>query len=47
MKDRFFSCVSEYHLRVSPSNNHAIAFYKKSGMKQVKSEMDVRMSGII
>ncbi|MGZ9818117.1 GNAT family N-acetyltransferase [Peribacillus simplex] len=21
------NCVSEYHLRVSPSNNHAIVFY--------------------
>lgn len=42
--------VSEYHLRVSPSNEHAIAFYRKNGMKQIKSEMDgkvLRMSGII
>ncbi|MGE6379236.1 GNAT family N-acetyltransferase [Peribacillus muralis] len=44
------SCISEYHLRVSPSNEHAIAFYRKNGMNQVKSEMDgkvLRMSGII
>ncbi|MDM5222366.1 GNAT family N-acetyltransferase [Peribacillus sp. NJ11] len=27
------SCVSEYHLRASPSNDHAIAFYRKNGMK--------------
>ncbi|MEE3955985.1 GNAT family N-acetyltransferase [Peribacillus frigoritolerans] len=44
------SGVREYHLRVSPSNDHAIAFYRKNGVKQVKSEMDgkvLRMSGII
>ncbi|MCM3674872.1 GNAT family N-acetyltransferase [Peribacillus simplex] len=44
------NCVSEYHLRVSPSNDHAIAFYRKNGMKQIKSEMNgkvLRMSGII
>ncbi|WP_373561751.1 GNAT family N-acetyltransferase [Bacillus sp. AFS073361] len=42
--------VSEYHLRVSPTNKHAIAFYTKNGMKQMKTEMDgkvVRMSGNI
>jgi len=42
--------VSEYHLRVSPTNKSAIAFYKKLGMKQIKTEMDgkvLRMSGDI
>ncbi|MGF6949093.1 RimJ/RimL family protein N-acetyltransferase [Neobacillus sp. B4I6] len=42
--------VSEYHLRVSPTNKQAIAFYKKNGMKQIKTEMDgkvVRMAGNI
>ncbi|QKE72033.1 GNAT family N-acetyltransferase [Arthrobacter citreus] len=42
--------VSEYHLRVSPTNKQAIAFYKKNGMKQIKTEMDgkvVRMTGNI
>ena len=40
--------VNEYHLRVSPTNKQAIAFYTKNGMKQIKTEMDgkvVRMSG--
>lgn len=49
---RFFknNNVSEYHLRVSPTNKTAIAFYKKNGMKQIKTEMDgkvLRMSGTI
>lgn len=42
--------VSEYHLRVSPTNKQAISFYTKIGMKQIKTEMDgkvVRMSGNI
>jgi ribosomal protein S18 acetylase RimI-like enzyme len=42
--------VSEYHLRVSPTNEHAIAFYTKIGMKHIKSEMGgkvLRMSGTI
>ncbi|MFB7142827.1 GNAT family N-acetyltransferase [Gottfriedia sp. NPDC056225] len=42
--------VNEYHLRVSPTNKQAIAFYKKNGMKQIKTEMDgkvVRMTGNI
>ncbi|MGN7943272.1 GNAT family N-acetyltransferase [Virgibacillus sp. 6R] len=42
--------VSEYHLRVSPTNKQAISFYTKNGMKQIKTEMDgkvVRMSGNI
>ena len=42
--------VKEYHLRVSPTNKHAIAFYKKNGMKQLKVEMDgkvLRMAGSI
>ena len=49
---RFFknNNVSEYHLRVSPTNKTAIAFYKKNGMKQIKTEMDgkvLRMYGTI
>lgn len=42
--------VKEYHLRVSPTNKHAIAFYEKKGMKQIKTEMDgkvLRMAGNI
>lgn len=42
--------VSEYHLRVSTTNNHAIAFYKKNGMKQIKTEMDgkvLRLAGTL
>ena len=42
--------VEEYHLRVSPTNEHALAFYKKNGMKAIKTEMDgkvIRMSGAI
>lgn len=42
--------VSEYHLRVSPTNKHAIAFYKKNGMKMIQTEMDgkvLRMSGTL
>lgn len=42
--------VSEYHLRVSPSNKQAIAFYKKKGMKEMKLEMGgkvVRMKGFV
>jgi ribosomal protein S18 acetylase RimI-like enzyme len=42
--------VSEYHLRVSPTNKQAIAFYTKNGMKPIKTEMDgkvLRMSGNI
>ena len=49
---RFFknNNISEYHLRVSPTNKTAIAFYKKNGMKQIKTEMDgkvLRMYGTI
>ncbi|KGR79053.1 GNAT family N-acetyltransferase [Ureibacillus manganicus] len=42
--------VTEYHLRVSPTNKHAIAFYKKNGMKQIKTEFNgkvLRMAGTI
>ncbi len=42
--------MNEYHLRVSPSNNHAISFYNKNGMNKIKYEMDgkvVRMVGTI
>jgi len=42
--------VYEYHLRVSPTNEQAIAFYRKNGMKEFKSEMDgkvIRMVGSI
>ncbi|KAF0824651.1 GNAT family N-acetyltransferase [Cytobacillus firmus] len=40
--------LKEYHLRVSPSNQNAIGFYVKNGMKKTKSEMVgkvIRMSG--
>ncbi|WP_370645968.1 GNAT family N-acetyltransferase [Sporolactobacillus sp. STSJ-5] len=39
---RFFkkNGVSEYHLRVSPTNSRAKAFYKKNGMKLLKNECD-------
>jgi RimJ/RimL family protein N-acetyltransferase len=39
--------VREFHLRVSPTNEHAISFYTKNGMKQLKTEMNgkvLRMS---
>lgn len=42
--------VTEYHLRVSPTNKHAIAFYKKNGMKQIKTEFNgkvLRMAGTV
>ncbi|WP_339202393.1 GNAT family N-acetyltransferase [Peribacillus sp. FSL P2-0133] len=42
--------VDEYHLRVSPSNKQAIAYYKKNGMLELKSELVgkvIRMKGII
>ncbi|MGG5252650.1 GNAT family N-acetyltransferase [Neobacillus sp. SM06] len=44
------SSLTEYHLRVSPSNRVALAFYMKNGMKKIKYEMDgkvIRMSGEI
>lgn len=49
---RFFkkNGVSEYHLRVSPSNIRAKAFYKKSGMRLLKNECDgkvLRMKGTV
>ncbi|WP_017187636.1 GNAT family N-acetyltransferase [Alkalibacillus haloalkaliphilus] len=42
--------VSEFHLRVSPSNKQARAFYKKLGMKESSLEIDgrvIRMIGIV
>jgi RimJ/RimL family protein N-acetyltransferase len=49
---RFFkkNGVSEYHLRVSPTNIRAKAFYKKNGMKPLKNECDgkiLRMKGTV
>lgn len=42
--------VSEYHLRVSPSNTRAIHFYRKNGMEEVGPEADgkvIRMKGYL
>lgn len=42
--------LNEYHLRVSPSNTHALTFYKKNGMKPIDVEFDgkvIRMAGSI
>ncbi|WP_298472999.1 GNAT family N-acetyltransferase [uncultured Psychrobacillus sp.] len=42
--------VTEYHLRVSPSNKQAITYYKKNGMLELKSELGgkvIRMKGTI
>jgi len=42
--------VSEYHLRVSPANKQALAFYSKNGLYPIKSEMNgkvIRMAGCI
>lgn len=42
--------VSEYHLRVSPSNATAIRFYRKIGMEEVGPEVDgkvIRMKGYL
>ncbi|WP_241993906.1 GNAT family N-acetyltransferase [Mesobacillus foraminis] len=42
--------LDEYHLRVSPTNPIALAFYMKKGMEKLKPEMDgkvIRMSGEI
>jgi len=49
---RFFEKhgVSEYHLRVSPTNVRARAFYKKNGMKRLTNECDckvLRMKGTV
>lgn len=44
------SGVREYHLRVSPSNNHAIKFYRSFGMDEVGPEVGgkvIRMKGYI
>ncbi|WP_347320487.1 GNAT family N-acetyltransferase [Rossellomorea sp. RS05] len=40
--------VSEYHLRVSPSNRQALGFYHRNGMTVLKRELDgkvLRMMG--
>ncbi|KON85004.1 GCN5 family acetyltransferase [Rossellomorea marisflavi] len=40
--------VSEYHLRVSPSNHQALGFYRRNGMTVLKRELDgkvLRMMG--
>lgn len=42
--------VSEYHLRVSPSNINAVNFYYKIGMEEVGPEFDgkvIRMKGYL
>ncbi|RID82354.1 GNAT family N-acetyltransferase [Mesobacillus zeae] len=42
--------MKEYHLRVSPSNEKAMSFYMKNGMKKIRSELEgkvIRMSGYI
>lgn len=42
--------INEYHLRVSPNNVQAIAFYEKNGMQKLETELDgkvVRMRGIL
>ncbi|MDM5199811.1 GNAT family N-acetyltransferase [Fictibacillus enclensis] len=42
--------VSEYHLRVSPSNTAAVKFYRKMGMEEVGSEVEgkvIRMKGYL
>ncbi|RLL48444.1 GNAT family N-acetyltransferase [Oceanobacillus piezotolerans] len=42
--------VSEYHLRVSPSNYAAIKFYLKNGMEEIGTEVDgkvIRMRGYL
>ncbi|MBP1969849.1 RimJ/RimL family protein N-acetyltransferase [Virgibacillus natechei] len=42
--------VSEYHLRVAPSNSAAIKFYHKNGMEEVGPEVDgkvIRMKGYL
>ncbi|WP_229717814.1 GNAT family N-acetyltransferase [Thalassobacillus devorans] len=49
---RFFkdNKVSEYHLRVSPTNTPAIDFYHKIGMEEVGVEVEgkvIRMKGYI
>lgn len=40
--------MTEYHLRVAPSNERALRFYIKNGMEKVREEVDgkvVRMRG--
>lgn len=42
--------VSEYHLRLAPSNTAAIKFYRKNGMEEVGPEVDgkvIRMKGYL
>ncbi|KMK95216.1 GNAT family N-acetyltransferase [Rossellomorea marisflavi] len=42
--------VSEYHLRVSPSNHQALGFYRRIGMRECKKEFGgtvIRMRGTV
>lgn len=42
--------VSEYHLRVSPSNHQALGFYRRNGMTIMKKELGgkvIRMRGLV
>lgn len=42
--------IREYHLRVSPTNQYALSFYRKNGMQELGPEHDgkvIRMEGII
>lgn len=42
--------VSEFFLRVSPTNTRALRFYRKMGMEEVGTEFDgkvIRMRGIV
>ncbi|MEH6940707.1 GNAT family N-acetyltransferase [Bacillus sp. JJ722] len=42
--------VSEYHLRVSPTNSSAMCFYRILGMKEIGPEIDgkvIRMKGYL
>ncbi|TLS38757.1 GNAT family N-acetyltransferase [Pseudalkalibacillus caeni] len=49
---RFFQRegVSEFHLRVSSTNEQAVRYYQKHGMKQIKQEFNgkvIRMEGTV
>lgn len=42
--------LNEYHLRVSPNNQHALEFYRKNNMVELGTEHDgkvIRMKGIL
>jgi ribosomal protein S18 acetylase RimI-like enzyme len=42
--------LSEYHLRVSPTNYQALSFYRKNGMQELQTKLDgkvLRMKGLI